>query len=143
MTVALAVALLLLVTAASCQNPLTYYVTTYPEKLPGQDKVIVGAEIGQENISIYCNIQARDNNGVLYSVEYEWKLINKTNGVTPIGFDANGDSNVAFLYNTTSDHSNITIDVFTAEMDRTSLVCTATTNVISQTFMIGIYSKTK
>lgn len=136
---------LLIVLCQQCdgQQP-TYEVVTSPTRLSGQDKVIVPAEIGEENITVSCSIYFTQN-GVINNVEdYDWKLINgSTNTEQNLSFDTEtGFSNeTSFL---TANYygsviRNITISEFRANMDRMSLVCSAVN--VSATFLFGILSK--
>ena len=124
----------LLVLYQGCDCQPTYHVVTSPEKVPGQDKIIVPAQVGQENISIYCYIYSTFNN-VENDVAYEWTLIN---GITKAHYPLSYNEFPFLIANNDSTVRNITIRVFSSDMDRMSLVCNATSGAASETFLFGI-----
>lgn len=107
---------------------------TIPEQKPGEDKIYVEANVGDEDVSIYCRLV--DNSSTTWEIEN-----------TVLAFDAiDGTSNTAgypYLH-VTNDlvfEANLTFTTtFMKSYDRLEVVCKGGTNE-TKTFLIGIPGK--
>ena len=113
---------------------LAQTLITYPVKNEGEDKIIVQAKEGDENVSVYCKVNSTNNTVTLWEVSGSTVNFNSTSGL--------GESPYEFLSvaKDKSTQANISfVPYFMTDHDRLELSCRpANESVVVETFLFGI-----